>query len=97
MKLILSPGPKVYLDMKYTSATELGLRWAGFIELQTAYDWEPATHLNGVSESAILGVEAPLWSETIQNISAAMYLAVPRLPAVAVAHRSSAGRGESWR
>ncbi len=82
-KLIMSPGPKTYLDMKYTPRTELGLRWAGYIELRTTYDWDPASYLSGMSESAVLGVEAPLWTETIQNITAAQYLLVPRLPALA--------------
>ncbi|HEX5830811.1 MAG TPA: beta-N-acetylhexosaminidase [Gemmatimonadaceae bacterium] len=82
-KLILSPGPKAYLDMKYTPATELGLRWAGFIELRTAYDWDPASHLAGVPETSIVGVEAPLWTEAVENLTAAHYLLVPRLPALA--------------
>ncbi|HKO16581.1 MAG TPA: beta-N-acetylhexosaminidase [Gemmatimonadaceae bacterium] len=82
-RLILSPGSKAYLDMKYTPATELGLAWAGFVELRTSYDWDPITYLPGVPEQSVLGVEAPLWSETIQNITAAEYLAVPRLPALA--------------
>jgi len=82
-KLILSPAKKVYLDMKYTPATELGLNWAAHIELRDAYDWDPATYMKGVAERDILGVEAPLWSETIRNVAAAQFLAMPRLPAVA--------------
>lgn len=82
-KLIMSPASKSYLDMKYTPGTELGLRWAGFVELRTAYDWDPASHLTGVGEADVLGVEAPLWTETVPNISAAQYLLLPRLPAVA--------------
>ena len=82
-KLLLSPGERAYLDMKYTPSTELGLRWAGFVELRAAYDWDPAAFLPGVAESSLVGVEAPLWAESIPNISAAMYLAVPRLPAIA--------------
>jgi hexosaminidase len=82
-KVIFSPGPKTYLDMKYTPSTELGLRWAGFIELRTAYDWDPASYVRGVAESSVLGVEAPLWTETVPNISAAQFLLVPRLPALA--------------
>ncbi len=91
-KLVMSPGPKTYLDMKYTPATELGLRWAGYIELRTAYDWDPVTFYRGTSESDILGVEAPLWSETVQNITAAMYLVMPRLPAIAEVGWSEQGR-----
>jgi hexosaminidase len=82
-KLIMSPGKKMYLDMKYTPSTELGLRWAGFIELRTAYDWDPAAYATGLSESSIVGVEAPLWTETVPNITAAQYLLLPRLPAIA--------------
>jgi hexosaminidase len=82
-KLILSPGEKSYLDMKYTPSTELGLDWAGFVELRTSYDWDPVTFLKGVPEQSVLGVEAPLWTETVKNITAAQYMVVPRLPAIA--------------
>ncbi|HYW31560.1 MAG TPA: beta-N-acetylhexosaminidase [Gemmatimonas sp.] len=82
-KLIMSPGPRTYLDMKYTARSELGLRWAGYIELRTAYDWDPVTYAPGLSETSVLGVEGPLWSETIPNITAAQYLTMPRLPALA--------------
>ena len=91
-KVLLSPAPRAYIDMKYTPSTELGLRWAGFVELQTSYDWDPATFYPGVTEASIAGVEAPLWSETIQNITGALYLAVPRLPALAEVAWSAQGR-----
>jgi len=93
-QLIMSPGPRTYLDMKYTPNTEVGLRWAGYIELRTAYDWDPATHSAGLTESSILGVEAPLWSETVKNMTAAQYLLMPRLPALAeVGWSTQAQRG----
>jgi hexosaminidase len=82
-KLIMSPSNKIYLDMKYTPQTELGLNWAAFIEVRDAYDWDPAMYLKGVSEQNIIGVEAPIWSETLRNIGAVFYLALPRMPAVA--------------
>jgi len=82
-KLILSPAPKVYLDMKYTPATELGLHWAAYVEVRDSYDWDPAAYMKGVTERDIVGVEAPFWSETLRNITALEYLAIPRLPAVA--------------
>jgi len=82
-KLIMSPAKKIYLDMKYTPATELGLSWAAFVEVRDAYDWDPATYMAGVSENSIIGLEAPLWSETVKNITAVQYLVMPRLPAVA--------------
>ncbi len=82
-KVILSPGSRTYLDMKYDANTELGLRWAGLIEVRHAYDWDPATFMKGVGEANIVGVEAPIWSETVRNITAVQYLAIPRLPALA--------------
>jgi hexosaminidase len=82
-KLIMSPSKKVYLDMKYTPSTQLGLNWAAYVEVRDAYDWDPATYMAGVNESNIVGVEGALWSETVRNITAAEYLVMPRLPAIA--------------
>ncbi len=82
-KVIMSPAKRVYLDMKYTPSTELGLKWAAYIEVRDAYDWDPATYMAGVNESNIVGVEGALWSETVRNITAAEYLVMPRLPAIA--------------
>ena len=82
-KLVLSPAKKTYLDMKYTSATELGQSWAALIEVSDAYDWDPAHYNPGVGEKDVLGIEAPVWSETPRNISAVEFLAMPRLPALA--------------
>jgi hexosaminidase len=91
----MSPAKKIYLDMKYTPNTELGLTWAAIVEVRDAYDWDPAKYMVGVNESNIIGVEAPLWSETVRNISAAQYLVMPRLPAVAeIGWTPQAGR--SW-
>lgn len=94
-KLIASPASRAYLDMKYTPTTELGLDWAGLVELRTAYEWDPVTYLPGVSEQSVVGVEAPLWTETVQNITAAQYMTVPRLPAIAEVGWSPASE-RSW-
>lgn len=90
--VILSPASRVYLDMKYTPRTVPGLSWAGHVEVRDAYDWDPASHLPGVGEAAILGVEAPLWTETLPSLEAAQYMAFPRLPAVAEVGWSPAAR-----
>ncbi len=81
--IILSPGNRTYLDMKYDASTILGLRWAGMISVEHAYSWEPATFLARVPERAILGVEAPLWAETLEKRSDYEFLAFPRLIAIA--------------
>ncbi len=80
--IIMSPASKVYLDMKYEAATRLGLSWAGFVEVQTAYDWDPATLITGVPEAQIMGVEAPLWTETVCSLTDIEYMAFPRLPGI---------------
>ena len=82
-KVIVSGARKTYLDMKYTKDTELGLTWAAIIEVRDAYDFNPGAYVKRVNESDILGVEAPMWSETVRNIGAVQYLAVPRLQAIA--------------
>jgi len=82
-KIVMSPASKAYLDMKYDAATALGLNWAGYIEVAEAYNWDPAQVVSGVTESAILGVEAPLWAETIKTIRDLEFLAFPRLPGYA--------------
>jgi hexosaminidase len=82
-KLIMAPASRAYLDMKYTEGTPLGQDWAGLIEVQDAYGWDPGAYLSGVGESAVLGVEGPLWSETLVSTADIEYMAFPRLPALA--------------
>ncbi|MBW3655623.1 MAG: beta-N-acetylhexosaminidase, partial [Gemmatimonadetes bacterium] len=66
-RVVLSPAKRIYLDMKYTPRTELGLNWAGHVEVRDAYDWNPAAFIAGVGEEQIAGLEAPLWTETVTN------------------------------
>ncbi|WNI19461.1 family 20 glycosylhydrolase [Actinacidiphila sp. ITFR-21] len=82
-KVIMSPVNRAYLDMKYTSSTALGQNWAGLIDVNKAYDWNPGAYLSGVGESSVLGVEGPLWTETIVTSANIDYTAFPRLPALA--------------
>ena len=82
-KVIMSPADRAYLDMKYTAASPLGLDWAGLIDVEQAYGWDPADRLPGVGEEHVLGVEAPLWSETLRSLADVRTMTFPRLPAVA--------------
>ncbi|MEO7909118.1 MAG: beta-N-acetylhexosaminidase [Roseiflexaceae bacterium] len=82
-KVIMSPASRTYLDMKYNLMSPLGLSWAGLIDLRTSYSWDPATFVADVSEDDILGVEAPLWSETLETFQDIEYMAFPRLLSVA--------------
>lgn len=82
-KLIMSPSKRVYLDMQYDSNTRIGLNWAAYIEVDDAYNWDPATLEPGITAADIVGVEAPLWSETIVNRQDIEYLLFPRITAIA--------------
>ncbi|WIM97527.1 family 20 glycosylhydrolase [Actinoplanes oblitus] len=95
-QVIMSPADRTYLDMKYDADTPLGLDWAGLVPLHRAYDWDPAERL---PEELLLGVAAPLWSETLRSVADLRYLTFPRLPAVAeVGWTPRAGRDwESFR
>ena len=78
-KVILSPATKTYLDMKYDTLSKFGLHWAAYIPVDSAYIWSPENFVKGISKDDILGIEAPLWSETISNIDELEYLAFPRV------------------
>ena len=78
-EVIFSPADRAYMDMKYDESTQLGLIWAGYINVNRGYTWDPATNLNGFPINHILGVEAPLWSETLQTLQDVEYMAFPRL------------------
>ncbi|WP_407552952.1 beta-N-acetylhexosaminidase [Streptomyces sp. Pv4-95] len=81
--LILSPADRAYLDMKYDKNTPLGLSWAGYVDTKRSYDWDPGSYLQGAPPESILGVEAPLWSETLSTSAHIEYMAFPRLPGIA--------------
>jgi len=83
-QVILSPADAVYLDMKHDDGSPLGLAWAnGPTSVQRAYAWEPADIIEGIAEEDILGVEAPLWTETIRTLDDIDTMAFPRAAAAA--------------
>ncbi|TDE94028.1 beta-N-acetylhexosaminidase [Occultella glacieicola] len=81
--VILSPAKHVYLDMKYHDDYPLGLAWAGTVGVRDSYDWDPEQYLPGVDPSAIVGVEAALWTETLATEEDLFTMLLPRLAAVA--------------
>ena len=82
-KVIISPAAKAYLDMQYNSASKLGLHWAGYVEVDTGYNWDPAKLVPGIGRENILGIEAPLWTETVTNMAEIEYMVFPRMPGYA--------------
>lgn len=82
-KIIMSPATKAYVDMQYDKDTKLGLHWAAYVEVDSAYLWDPATFAPGITRENILGVEAALWTETVTNLDEAEYMVFPRLAGIA--------------
>jgi len=82
-KIIMSPARKAYLDMQYDKTTKLGLHWAAYIEVDSAYIWDPATLVTGVGKENVFGIEAALWTETITNMKDMEFMLFPRLPGYA--------------
>ena len=82
-KVLLSPAGLMYLDMKYDSLTNLGLNWAGYINVKKGYDWSVEELFSEIPSDKIIGIEAPLWTETAANSSDLEFLTLPRLPGYA--------------
>ncbi|UNK69930.1 family 20 glycosylhydrolase [Microbacterium sp. H1-D42] len=82
-KLVLSRSNSAYLDMKYNSKTPIGLTWAGIGDFPKYYDWDPATVVTDAGaklpDEYILGVEGPMWAETIRGGEQAEFLGFPRV------------------
>lgn len=82
-RIIFSPSRKAYLDMQYDSLSRIGLHWAAYIEVDSSYQWDPAALVHNIPRRQIMGVEAPLWTETVVNMDDIEYLVFPRLPGIA--------------
>ena len=93
-KIILSPANKIYLDMKYDPSTALGLDWAGPVSVKDSFDWEPGSYMQLLEENDILGIEAPLWTETILTMKDIEYMVFPRL--LGVAELAWSPKGQNW-
>jgi hexosaminidase len=81
--------------MKYRKDTPLGLTWAGLTNTEKSYTWDPATEVKGVTESEVMGVEAPIWSETLVRMTDVEFMAFPRLIGIAEIGWSAV-EGRSW-
>jgi hexosaminidase len=79
VKIIMSPAKKAYLDMQYDSTSRIGYHWAAYIEVDSGYIWSLEERVKGVNQEDILGIEAPLWTETVQTMDDIEYLVFPRL------------------
>ncbi len=78
-KVLMSPAKYAYLDMQYDSTSTYGLHWAAYIEVDKGYNWDPVTLVPEIKKENIIGIEAPLWTETVSVLQEAEYLIFPRL------------------
>jgi len=91
MKIVMSPANRTYLDMKYLAGSAgnvpptLGLNWACSrgCDIDQFYNWEPEGYVTGITDSSIIGVEAPMWGETVLNLDNVDYMVFPRVLAIA--------------
>jgi hexosaminidase len=78
-KVLMSPARYAYIDMQYDSTSTYGLHWAAYTEVDDGYNWDPANLVPEIKKENIIGIEAPLWAETIATRAEAEYLLFPRL------------------
>lgn len=83
-QLIMAPSNVAYMDQKYDLSERIGTKWAEApLTIQEAYGWDPAAIFPSHDPTSILGVEAPLWTETIRTMADIEYMAFPRIVAIA--------------
>lgn len=84
MPMIVSHRRKAYLDSAYhifDSRGHQGTKWLGVnISNETAYNWDPTDYAH---RQQIMGIEAPIWTEYVDNNEEYDYLVFPRLLCIA--------------
>ncbi len=49
------------------------------VSLEQSYDWDPASLIDGIGEDAVLGVEAPTWTEKLTSLDELDHMMFPRI------------------
>jgi hexosaminidase len=76
-QIIASPATHAYLDMIYDLDSHVGTLWAGSSDVEDAYSWDPLD--GGLAGADVIGIEAPLWTETTDLFEDVQFLVFPRL------------------
>jgi hexosaminidase len=79
--VIASPAEHTYLDLVYDGDADYGQVWAGAVNVEKAYAWDPTDE--GLLEAEIAGVEGCLWTEYIDDVEKVDFMTWPRLAALA--------------
>lgn len=78
-QMIASPAEHAYLDMQHDVAADFGQTWAGRINVQDAYEWEPVPV--GLDETDVVGVEGTIFTEYVDSREHLDLMLWPRLAA----------------
>ena len=83
--VVMAPGPYNYFDMKYPGPGERGHTWAGIVSTEKTYSFDPLgfKELNAEERKLIMGTQACLWTEYVEDGKRAEYMTFPRLCALA--------------
>lgn len=83
-QLVMAPSNVAYVDQKYSLSESIGTQWAEPpLTIEESYGWDPTGVFPSYPEQSFLGVEAPLWTETVHNMQEIEYMAFPRIVAIA--------------
>jgi len=90
-QVVLSPRRPLYFDFVQDDSHQIGRRWDGYNDLEQVYEY-PQIPIGVTDEQGrrILGMQACLWTESIQTEARADFMAFPRLTAIAEAAWSDA-------
>ena len=78
-EVVLSPRRPLYFDFVQDDAHQVWRRWDGFNDLEQVYKFP------GHDSPQVLGMQASMWTETVQTEERADFMIFPRLTAIAEA------------
>lgn len=82
--VVVAPGQAYYLDMALDEDwNECGAAWAGFSSVEATYRYEPDADWSDGEKRHLMGVQACIWSEPMNDRAVFDRLVFPRLSAIA--------------
>jgi hexosaminidase len=90
--VVLSPRRPLYLDFVQNDTHKVGRRWDGYNDLRQVYDYPDFPAEYPAVQQQVLGMQASMWTETVQTEERADFMIFPRLTAVAEAAWTDAPR-----
>lgn len=78
--VVMTPAHHAYLDLAVTDAADdPGYYWAGTVNLDDVWQYNPLEGLSQEAQSRVQGVQACLWTEIVTTPSEAEFMWFPRL------------------